>query len=107
MTTATGLRGLGRALLRDRRGVAAVFLAVALVPMAGAVGLAIDSSLGYLMKTRMSKSLDAAGLAAGRIALDEGAEQAARDFFDANFGAGLDSVEVTDFAFELDDSMHF
>jgi Flp pilus assembly protein TadG len=102
-----GLARLGREILRDRGGVAAVFLAVALVPMAGAVGLAIDSSLGYLLRTRMSKSLDAAGLAAGRVALDENAEDTARDFFDANFGAGLQNVEVTDFGFELDESMHF
>jgi Flp pilus assembly protein TadG len=96
-----------RAILRDRRGAAAVFLAVALVPMAGAVGLAIDSSLGYMLRTRMSKSLDAAGLAAGRVALDDDAEDVAGDFFRANFGATTGDVEVTDFDFELDESMHF
>ena len=75
-------------ILADRRGVAAVFLAIALVPMIGAVGLAVDSSLGYLLKTRMAKSLDTAGLAAGRIALDANAEEMARAVFDANFGTG-------------------
>ena len=96
-------------ILRDRRGVAAVFLAVALVPVIGAVGLAVDSSLGYLLKTRMSKSLDAAGLAAGRIALDDNAEDAAREFFDANFGkdANLGNIALTDFDFELDATEHF
>jgi Flp pilus assembly protein TadG len=72
----------------DRRGVAAVFLAVALVPMVGAIGLAVDSSLGYLLKTRMGKSLDTAGLAAGRVALDANAEEVAEQFFNANFGTG-------------------
>ena len=89
--------------LADRRGVAAVFLAVSLIPMVGAVGLAIDSSLGYLLKARMSKSLDAAGLAAGRKALDDDAEEIARAYFDANFGEDLGDIELTDFEFELDD----
>jgi Flp pilus assembly protein TadG len=93
--------------LRDRRGVAAVFLAVALVPLIGAVGLAIDSSLGYLLKTRMGKSLDTAGLAAGRIALDDNAADVARQYFDANFGTDSARVNLTDFEFELDATQHF
>lgn len=93
-------------MLRDRRGGAAVFLAVALVPLVGGVGLAVDSSLGYLLRTRLSKSLDAAGLAAGRIALDANAEEVARDFFDANFGPG-GAATVTDFTFALDDTRRF
>ena len=95
------------ALARDRRGAAAVFLAVALIPLVGAVGLAVDSSLGYLLRTRMSKSLDSAGLAAGRIALDDDAEEVARSFFDTNFGTGLGDVELTDFDFELDPTQHY
>ena len=71
--------------------------------MVGAVGLAIDCSLGYLLKARMSKSLDAAGLAAGRKALDDDAEEVARAYFDANFGEDLGDIELTDFEFELDD----
>ena len=74
-----------------------------LIPMVGAVGLAVDSSLGYLLKARMSKSLDAAGLAAGRKALDDDAEEVARAYFDANFGEDLGDIELTDFDFELDD----
>ena len=95
--------------LRDRRGVAAVFLAVALVPVLGAIGLAVDSSVGYLLKTRIGKSLDAAGLAAGRNALDGNGAEIARDFFDGNFGAGaaLGNVTVTEFDYELDATGHF
>ena len=36
----------------------------------------------------MGKSLDTAGLAAGRVALDDNAEDVAQQFFDANFGTG-------------------
>jgi Flp pilus assembly protein TadG len=106
MPVRNAVRSFFGPLLRDRRGVAAVFLAVALVPLLGATGLAIDSALGYLLKTRMSKSLDAAGLAAGRVALEDNASDVARQYFDANFGAS-DEIDVTDFDFELDETQHF
>ena len=93
--------------LRDRRGAAAVFLAVALIPTIGAVGLAIDSSMGYLLKVRMGKALDTAGLAAGRVALDANAEEVAQQFFDANFGTSTDRVSVQPVNFELDDTLRF
>ena len=54
----------------------------------------------------MSKSLDSAGLAAGRIALDVNAEDVARQYFDANFGANA-KINLTDFDFEVDPTFHF
>jgi hypothetical protein len=93
--------------LGDRRGAAAVLWVVAIVPVFTAAGLAVDSSLGYLLKSRMSKSLDTAGLAAGRVALDGNAEEVAREYFDANFGVDNPSVELIDFDFELDDTQQF
>ncbi len=101
------LRSLLVPVLSDRRGVAAVFLAVALIPLIGAVGLAVNSSLGYLVKTRMGKSLDTAGLAAGRVALDANAKQVAQQYFDANFGKAGGGVEVTGFDFEVDPSFRY
>ena len=50
-----------------------------------------------LTSARMSKSLDAAGLAAGRKALDDDAEEIAGAYFDANFGENLGDIELTDF----------
>lgn len=97
----SALRRLLGAIVRDRAGATAVFLAVSLVPVIGAVGLAVDSSIGYLLRTRMGKSLDAAGLAAGRMALDDDAEAIAAQFFDANFGHG-GRVTVTAFDFAVD-----
>ncbi len=90
----------------DSSGAVAMIFALALLPIFGAVGLAADSSLGYLMKSRMSKSLDAAGLAAGRVALNDSAELVARQYFDSNFQDG-ELATVTDFRFELDDSRQF
>lgn len=70
--------------LRDTDGAAAIFFAVGIVPLIGGVGLAVDSSLGYVLRNRMAKSLDAAGLAAARAGEPE-AETVERAFFDANF----------------------
>jgi Flp pilus assembly protein TadG len=99
----SAVRSFVAPVLRDRRGASAVFLAVSLIPMVGAVGLAIDSSLGYLLKARLSKSLDAAGLAAGRKALDDDAEAIALAYFNANFGEDLGDIHLESFDFELDD----
>ena len=63
-----------------------------MIPLIGASGLAVDSARGYLLKSRLSKSLDTAGLASGRPALNNNAAQVAREFFDINFG---DSGTVT------------
>lgn len=84
-----------------------MLLALAIVPMFGAVGLAVDSSIGYLLRSRMSKSLDAAALAAGRLALNDDAETVAREFFDANFESAGGSVDITDFSFELNEDREF
>lgn len=84
-----------------------MLLALSIVPMFGAVGLAVDSSIGYLLRSRMSKSLDAAALAAGRLALNDDAESVAREFFDANFESAGGSVEITDFSFELNEDREF
>jgi Flp pilus assembly protein TadG len=92
------LRRIRRAVLADQAGSAALIVALAIVPTFGAVGLAIDSSMGYMLKSRMSKSLDAAALAAGRVALSDDAEDVAREYFDTNFRVA-DSVVVTDFEY--------
>lgn len=107
--TARALRALLTRLARDRSGVSAVLLAVSLVPTAGAVGLAVDGSLGYLLRSRMTKALDAAGLAAGRMALDDNVdpEAIARQYFDANFGTQGGAVQVIDFDYDLDETEHF
>lgn len=102
-----GLRRRVRELLRDRRGATAMMFAFMIVPIFASAGLAIDSSLGYLLKSRMSKSLDTAGLAAGRLALNNNAEQIARNYFDANFNASGGSVTLTDFSFDLSEDRRF
>ena len=55
----------GRRLRLDRRGAAAVFLAFAVVPLIGIVGIATDTAAAYPVKSRLSSALDAGGLAGG------------------------------------------
>ncbi|MFO1106872.1 MAG: pilus assembly protein TadG-related protein [Amaricoccus sp.] len=93
-------------LWRNTAGATALFMAIGLIPVVGSVGLAVDSSIGYLLKSRMSKALDAAGLAAGRVAANDDVAQVARKYFDANFGEAAD-VTLTDFKFELDSTKTF
>ncbi|MDP7230054.1 MAG: pilus assembly protein [Alphaproteobacteria bacterium] len=49
----------------DRRGVAAIFFVLALIPIVGAGGAAVDLSRAYVVKQRLGNALDAAGLAVG------------------------------------------
>ena len=55
----------------------------------------------------MGKSLDTAGLAAGRVALDANAKAVAKQFFDANFGKSSKEINVTGFDFTVDPSFRF
>ena len=79
-----------------QRGQVFVVLALSLVVLIGALGLAIDSGLGYLIKARLNTAVDAAAVAGAR-ASSQGASQseqranaaqAARDFFAANYPRG-------------------
>ena len=55
----------GRSLRPGRRGAVAVFLAFAIIPLIGFVGIATDTAGAYLVKSRLSSALDAAGLGGG------------------------------------------
>ena len=55
----------GRRLRRGRRGAVAVFLAFAIIPLTGFVGVATDTAAAYPVKSGLSSALDTAGLAGG------------------------------------------
>ena len=97
------LRQLLRAFGRDQRGNAAVIFCFCAVPLAAGAGLAIDTMLAYSVEDQLQKSLDAAGLAAGRTALPEDVEADARSYFNTNFGAGADFAELTDFDVDVNE----
>lgn len=85
----TQMRIFLRRFLSDRRGSYAIIFAIAIVPLLVAIGAAIDISQAYVVKQRMIKALDAAGLAVGgTTGLTTAQLQAmAQDFFDANYPA--------------------
>lgn len=83
----TSLRGFLRRFASDRRGSYAVIFAVALVPMLVAIGAAVDISQAYVVKQRMTRALDAAGLAVGgTVGLSSTQLQTmAQNYFNANY----------------------
>lgn len=83
----TSLRGFLRRFASDRRGSYAVIFAVALVPMLVAIGAAVDISQAYVVKQRMTRALDAAGLAVGgTVGLSNSQLQTmAQNYFNANY----------------------
>lgn len=80
----------------NRRGSMATFIAASIVPLVAFGGLAVDTARGYLMKSRLSYALDAAGLAAGRVMYDETLrDEMAEKFFSANFPDNYMNASVT------------
>ncbi len=88
---------------RDERGAHSVFLAMALIPLVGFAGIAVDTARGYTLKNRLTSSLDAAGLAAGRVFFSAGATNDAIDFFRANIPADFMGATVPDPVVTKDD----
>ncbi len=62
-----GITRAARRLRGDRRGAIALFLAFAIVPMIGFIGIGTDTARAYLVKSRLSSALDAAALAGGFV----------------------------------------
>ena len=71
-----------------------MLLAFALIPLCGAVGLAIDGARGYLVKSRLSAALDAAGLAAARAVDTDKMQSDMERYFAANFPTGYMQAEI-------------
>jgi Flp pilus assembly protein TadG len=83
------------AIARDKRGGIAVFLATAIVPLVGFLGLAVDTTRGYLLKSRLNQALDAAALAGGRVIFSANRDADVRMYFNANFPPGYMGATVT------------
>lgn len=76
----------------NNQGVSAVIIAFLAIPIFGAIGLSIDLGRAYVLKSKLSTALDAAGLAVGRnIFAPTDAEifADAQKYFDANFPSGF------------------
>jgi len=91
-------------LVGDERGVSLIYFGAVFLPLIAAVGLAIDASRAYIVRAQLQKSIDAAGLAAGRVAYTDHALDDARAYFDANFPNAFMSATITSFDINFDDS---
>lgn len=90
-----GIAGALAALGKDRRGSGATLLAVAAVPLVAAIGLSVDGARGWLVKSRLSQAIDAAGLAGGRVITSTTRDDDIRMFFKANFPTGYMKAQIT------------
>lgn len=85
---------LGRA-LRDERGAMGLLMAVGMVAFLGFVGLSVDAVRGYLVQSRLSGALDAAGLAGSRVMFSPTRDDDIRMYFNTNFPDGYLGATVT------------
>ncbi len=69
----------------DQRGAMIAMVALAVVPVFVGLALAVDLGRGYLLKSKLSYAIDAAGLAGGRAYDSDLREDDIAMFFDANF----------------------
>jgi Flp pilus assembly protein TadG len=75
------------------KGQVVVLTALTMIVLIGAVGLAIDSGLGYIVRAKLNAALDAAAIAAARDVVlgdtqaqqADNAQKAATKFFNANY----------------------
>ncbi len=90
-----GITRAARRLRGDRRGAVAIFLAFAIVPMIGFVGIATDTGRGYLVKSRLSSALDAAALAGGLVMFEKTRDADIQMYFNANFPPGYMDATIS------------
>jgi Flp pilus assembly protein TadG len=84
----------------DARASVAVIFAVTLIPVLGLLAVAIDYSRGAQAHADLQAAVDAAALAAGKVALNENrhdVQEVARNVFDAGFQRS-DPVRLTTFS---------
>jgi Flp pilus assembly protein TadG len=81
----SAVAALLRTFTRDRRGSVSLYVATAIVPLVGIVGVSIDAARGYLVKSRLSSAVDAAALAGGRIYGSAFRDADIQKYFDTNF----------------------
>jgi Flp pilus assembly protein TadG len=87
------VRAFASRLYLDRRGAVAVYLAFAIVPVIGFIGIGTDTARAYMVKSRLSSALDAAALAGGKAFFSPTRDADIEMFFNANFPAGyMDAV---------------
>jgi Flp pilus assembly protein TadG len=91
-----------RTRISTQRGVALIYVTVALTTLLLVAGLATDSGRAYVVKAQLSKAVDGAALAAARMLNSGDPEAEARRVFDANFPAGyMGTIGAPTMTFDL------
>ena len=85
-----GLRRLGG----DQRGTVMAMVGLLVIPLFAAMGLAIDAGRGYMLRSKLSYAIDAAGLAGGRSFNTDLREADIAMFFEANFPDGYMGAQL-------------
>lgn len=80
--------------LKNSHGGTITLVALSAVPMVAFVGVGVDASRGYMVKSRLSAALDAAALAGGRVFHSPERNDDIRMFFKANFPDGYMGTTV-------------
>ena len=78
----------------DARGAVALLVGAGIVAFVGFVGLATDAARGYMVKSKLSEALDAAGLAGGKAINSPTRDADIAMFFNANFPAGFTGAQI-------------
>lgn len=81
--------------LRDEGGAVGLLMAAGIVAFVGFVGLSVDAIRGYLVQSRLSGALDAAGLAGARVMFSQTRNDDIRMYFETNFPNGYLGATVT------------
>jgi len=74
--------------LRDAHGNVSILFAFCAIALVGGVGIAIDTSVAYNVRSQLAAAVDAAALAGARAFASPNRDADIQNFFDANFQAG-------------------
>lgn len=88
----------------DQRGNAAMIVGISLLAVTGSVGLAVDTIIASSVESDLQTSLDAAGLAAGRMTTEADAKDEASRVFNANFASSTSLATLKSFTVTPSDS---
>ncbi len=83
-----------RQLVEDQRGGVMMIVGLAIIPLFAIIGLAIDGGRGYMLKSKLSYAIDAAGLAGGRAFDTDLRTQDIMMYFNANFPSGYMGAQL-------------
>ena len=88
--------GLVKNFAADESGALVAVIALAIIPVFAAMGLAIDIGRSYLLQSQLSYAIDSAGLAGGRAFDTDNRLSDVLMFFNANFSDGYGGASLVE-----------